>query len=117
LKRIPVCALSELPPGERTFVDYGRTHKIGVLNVNGEIVAILNFCPHHGAPICIGEVSGTFVDSDPQQLTYGREGTVLTCPWHHWQFDLKTGRGIADERQRLKKFNVTVEDDYVYIDA
>ena len=101
-------AVADIPPGSRVFVDH-KESRIAVFNVDGTLVAHRNHCPHHGAPVCTGVVSGTFEASDPQALAYGREGQILTCPWHHWQFDLATGACLTHDRSRLKTYPVTVE--------
>lgn len=113
-QRWPVARASELPPGEHVLVEVKR-HSIGLFNVNGSYVAALNMCPHELAPVCRGRVSGTTLPSAPGEYRWGREGEILTCPWHGWEFDLLNGRMLADNRVRLRLYPVTVEDDTVYI--
>ena len=81
----------------------------------GEIVAALNLCPHELAPVCKGKVRGTTLPSPPGEYRWGREGEILACPWHGWEFDLLTGRALADERVRLRRYPVTVEDDTIFV--
>lgn len=103
----PVAKVSEVAPGERKLVDV-QGKSIGVFNVNGSFVAVLNYCPHEGAPVCLGKVSGTTLPSPPGEYYWGREGEVLTCPWHGWEFDLLTGTCLTDKR-KLRKYPVSVE--------
>lgn len=110
----PVARASEIAPGERRLVDVKKL-SIGVFNVNGQFFAALNICPHELAPVCRGRVSGTTLPSPPGEYRWGREGEILACPWHGWEFDLLTGKALADERVRLRLYPVTVEDDTVYI--
>jgi len=108
-----VAQVSEIPPGARKIVDVdGRS--IGVFNVNGTLVAVLNVCPHELAPVCLGRVSGTTLPSSPGEFRWGREGEILTCPWHGWEFDLLTGAALADKR-RLRRYPVTVEEDTIFV--
>ncbi len=110
----PVARVSEIPPGERKIVEVdGRS--IGVFNVHGTFVAALNVCPHELAPVCLGAVRGTLVASMPGEYCWVREGEILACPWHGWEFDLLTGRALADKRKRLRLFPVTVREDTVYV--
>lgn len=110
----PVAQLSEIPVGARKIVEVnGRS--IGVFNVQGTFVAALNVCPHELAPVCLGQVRGTTLESMPGEYHWGREGEILACPWHGWEFDLLTGRALADKRRRLRLFPVTVREDTVYI--
>ncbi len=103
----PVCPISELEPGKRKLILIGRT-EIGVFNVGGEYHAYRNICPHAGAPVCVGKISGTTLPSPVYEYSYGREGCILRCPWHGWEFDLKTGVHLVDPDVRLKKFPVEV---------
>jgi len=41
--------------------------------------------------------------------------THIICPWHGWEFNLKTGRHPGNPHMRLRAFDVTVKDDEVYI--
>ena len=110
----PVAKVSEIPPGERKIVEIeGRS--IGLFNVHGTFVAVLNVCPHQQAPVCRGRLGGTTLPSPPGEFRWGRDGEILACPWHGWEFDLLTGRPLADRRRRLRLYPVTVEDDTVFI--
>jgi nitrite reductase/ring-hydroxylating ferredoxin subunit len=109
-----VARASEIGPGEVRLVEVKR-HSIGLFNVAGRFVAALNVCPHELAPVCRGRVGGTTLPSAAGEYRWGREGEILTCPWHGWEFDLLTGRALADPRIRLRLYPVTVEDDTVYV--
>ena len=105
-----VCPVSELPPGERRIVD-AEGRSIGVFNVGGAFFAIRNRCPHQGAPLCRGLVTGTMVPSAPGVFDWRRQGEIVRCPWHGWEFDITTGQSIFNpHRTRVKRYEVTVED-------
>ena len=53
--------------------------------------------------------------SEPGEYRWGREGEILACPWHGWEFDLLTGEALVDRRKRLRLYPVTVRDDTVYV--
>ncbi|MFN8660516.1 MAG: Rieske (2Fe-2S) protein [Thermomicrobiales bacterium] len=110
----PVARVDEIRPGECRLVEV-KQRSIGLFNINGTIVAVLNVCPHELAPVCRGRVGGTTLPSPPGEYRWGREGEILACPWHGWEFDLLTGRALADERVRLRLYPVSIEDDTVYI--
>jgi nitrite reductase/ring-hydroxylating ferredoxin subunit len=103
--------VSELPPGERTIVEVdGRS--IGVFNVHGQYYALRNRCPHQGAPLCLGAIKGMALPSKPGEYRWGREGEILRCPWHGWEFDITSGRSIFNpHRMRVRTYEVTVEPD------
>ena len=110
----PVARASEIAPGGRKLVEVdGRS--IGVFNVHGTFVAVLNVCPHELAPVCLGAVRGTTLASLPGEYCWGREGEILVCPWHGWEFELRTGEALADKRKRLRLYPVTVREDTVYV--
>lgn len=109
----PVAHTNELPPGERKIVDVdGKS--IGIFNVNGTYAAVLNLCPHEFAPVCLGRVSGTTLPSAPQEFRWGREGEIIACPWHGWEFELLTGKCLTDKK-RLATFPVVVENETIFI--
>ena len=104
-----VCRLAELPPGERRIVEVeGRS--IGVFNVHGRLYALRNACPHQGAPLCLGLVTGLMAPSRPGEFDWSREGEIVRCPWHGWEFDITTGRSVFNpHRTRVRRYDVTVE--------
>ena len=104
-----ICKSVDLPPGERKIVNVaGRS--IGIFNVEGTLHAIRNRCPHQGAELCRGTVSGTMLPAAPGEYEYGLEGRVLRCPWHFWEFDLTTGKMLfVPGKMRVKTYQVNVE--------
>ena len=118
MARVEVCPAEELPPGARRTVDVdGRS--IGVFNVDGTLYAIRNTCPHHGAELCLGQLTGTMLPAAPHEYRYGLEGRVLRCPWHGWEFDLATGEKVFDptSRARVKTYPASIEAGKVVIDT
>jgi nitrite reductase/ring-hydroxylating ferredoxin subunit len=102
-----VCALGELPPGATRIVQVaGR--EIGLFNVDGRVYAVRNSCPHRAAPLCLGRLSGTTLPSKPYEYVYGRQGLVLRCPWHGWEFDLETGAPLVDHGLRARTYPVEI---------
>ena len=112
-QRYPLAEVGELAPGDRKIAEVAGK-LIGLFNVHGQYVAILNVCPHELAPICQGRVTGTTLPSAPGDYLWGREGQILACPWHGWEFDLLTGSCLTDER-RLHLYEVSVEDGRIYV--
>lgn len=104
-----VARSDELPPGSRKIVEIdGRS--IGVFNVDGKYHALLNNCPHHGAPLCEGVVRGRMEPSAPHEYHYGSHNQFIACPWHGYEFRLDTGRPVVpNERGRVRVYPVAVE--------
>ncbi len=109
-----VATVAEIPSGARKIVEIDG-QSVGVFHVDDEYVAILNMCPHEFAPVCMGRVGGTALPSQPGEWNWGREGEILACPWHGWEFELKTGKALFANRPRLRLFPVMVEDDQIYV--
>jgi 3-phenylpropionate/trans-cinnamate dioxygenase ferredoxin subunit len=104
-----VASLDEVPPGSRKIVEVaGRS--IGVFNVGGELFALRNRCPPQGGPLCEGKQWGLRTARVPGEFEYGREGEIIGCGWHGWEFDIRTGQSWCEpERLRVRAYQVSVE--------
>ena len=113
-RRLRLCSTSELQPGDRIIRDVGGT-SIGAFNVGGRLYALHNRCPHRGGPLCLGTVTGTALPTDDYRYEYGREGEILRCAWHGWEFEIASGRSLVDPKIRARTYPVEVEDGDVYV--
>lgn len=95
--------------------------EVGVFRVDGEVHAYENRCAHQGGPVCRGDL----VPRERERLSSGGEslGVVadetewhVACPWHGWEYDLRTGEHIGDRRQRLRRVPARVQDSQVVLD-
>jgi 3-phenylpropionate/trans-cinnamate dioxygenase ferredoxin subunit len=109
MARYIVATVEEIPPGARKIVEVaGRS--IGVFNLEGEFFALRNRCPHQGGPLCDGALSGLIVASVPGEYHYSRAGEIVRCPWHGWEFDIRTGQSWCDPTQvRVRRYDVSIE--------
>lgn len=108
-RRITVCAQADLLIGQRKIVEDGSV-SIGVFNIAGKLYAVKNVCPHYGAPLCQGSVHGTHKPSDVHQYDPGYQGQILRCPWHGWEFDIVTGKGLYDRNSRVATYPVEIDE-------
>ena len=110
MTKYQVATTDEIPVGERKIVTVaGRS--IGVFNVAGTYFALRNTCPHQGGPLCDGPITGFLTARVPGEYSYTRRGEILKCPWHGWEFDIKTGQSWVDpEKTRVRTYPVTVEE-------
>jgi nitrite reductase/ring-hydroxylating ferredoxin subunit len=90
-----VATVSEIPPGQRKLVTV-RGRSIAVFNLDGEFYGLFNRCPHQGGPMCEGILTGLIQSSEPGRYDYSRPGEIIRCPWHGWEFDVKTGQSFCD---------------------
>ena len=108
MARFVVGNVSELPPSSRRIVSVnGR--EIGVFNVKGKYYALRNLCPHQSAPLCLGELTGLAVSDEPGEIEWTRDGEILRCPWHGWEFDILNGSTVFQSKARVKTYDVQVE--------
>ena len=108
-KKHIVARAADIPSGGRKLVDIeGRG--VVVFNLKGEFYALSNTCPHKGGNLAEGLLSGLVESSQPGEYRHTRAGEIVRCPWHQWEFDIRTGRSWCDPRRmRLMKYTVVVE--------
>ena len=104
-----VAAADEIPRGGRKIVTVGGL-SIGIFNVDGEYFALRNRCPHQGGALCEGTLWGVLKADVPGSFEYDASREILTCPWHGWEFSVRTGQSWCDPRRlRVRRYDVTVE--------
>lgn len=91
-------SLSAVESGEAILANVGGT-EVALFMCRGKVVATQGQCPHAEGPLHEGEV----------------EGTVLTCPWHGWTFDLETGLSLEDDSMTLIRYPVRIDGDDVLV--
>jgi nitrite reductase/ring-hydroxylating ferredoxin subunit len=94
--------------------------EIGVFRVDGQFYAYENRCPHVRGPVCQGRILSRVVevlndDKTSRGQKWSDTDVDIICPWHGWEFDLKTGRHAGNPNFRLKAFDVSVKDGEVYV--
>ena len=95
---IKVASVSDLKPGENKVVE-ANGEQVALFNVDGEFFAIGNTCLHRGGPLGEGYL----------------EGDVVTCPWHGWRFNVKTGANAMMPTAKVLTYKVKVEGNDVFI--
>lgn len=95
---VSVASVEDLPPGTARPVEVGE-RTVALVNVEGEIHACEGACPHLGGPLGDGVVNGS----------------VLSCPWHGWQFDVTTGLNEFDRAIAIERLEVRVEDGEIQV--
>jgi nitrite reductase/ring-hydroxylating ferredoxin subunit len=105
--------------GARRILSVGPL-QIGVLAHEGEYHAYENVCVHQGGPVCEGRIMGRVVDEydaegNHRGQRFDEERPHLVCPWHGFEYDLRTGEYVVDRTQRLRKFETVLDGDDVYV--
>ena len=103
-----VATVRDIPPGSRKRVMV-KGRAIVVFNLDGEYFGLLDRCPHQGGSLCEGRLIGLLEAHEPGDYSYTRRGEIVRCPWHGWEFDIRTGRSRVDpERTKARAFPVAV---------
>ena len=109
MSRHVVASVGEIAPGSSKLVTV-KGREIGVFNIKGEFFGLLNRCPHQGANLCEGPLIGLAQSRNPGEIEYTKLGEIIRCPWHGWEFDIRTGQSYCDPRRfRVKAYPVNVE--------
>lgn len=111
MERHLVASVDAIPDGGRMKVDIaGRS--IVIFNVEGHFYALADRCPHQGGPLSKGDQIGELKAEGAGRVNYCRRNMIIRCPWHHWAFDIETGRSQVDPaRLRVRAYETTVERD------
>jgi nitrite reductase/ring-hydroxylating ferredoxin subunit len=90
----------DVPPGTiREFQVEGKS--VALANVEGQFHAINNICIHRGGPLADGPL----------------EEAVVTCPWHGWQYDVRTGKVVQNPSAGADCYPVEVRGDEIFVDV
>ena len=115
--RVDVGAVDAFADGEAQRVEVeGRA--LVVVRRADDFFALRDICSHQGARLSDGRVTGTTLECAPgDEIAFGREGEVLVCPWHGWEYDLRTGCALFDpEKVRVRAYAVQIESGRVLIE-
>lgn len=113
---VRVCASDELAPGEMRPASWGRLSVVVIRLGDGSLHALVNRCLHHGAPLSAGRLGygsaggGGVGDYSPDESV-----SVLRCPWHGYEYDVRTGCTLFDPSRRLRTLTVTERDGSVLL--
>ena len=120
MAEILVAEASELKDRDRRIVKTQRG-EVGVFFKGGNYYAYANVCAHSGGPACEGMMMNQVVDIIAADKTYQgqtfSDEVHFVCPWHGWEYDLETGECIGDRSLKLKKYDVVVRGDSIYLIA
>jgi nitrite reductase/ring-hydroxylating ferredoxin subunit len=97
---VPVGRPDEFLEGAPTVVEAEGLRYV-VFNLGGSLYALRDQCPHQGAQLSCGVLTGAMMPNQPgDALTYDLEGEVISCPWHRWKFEIRTGRSLFSVDRR-----------------
>lgn len=118
MTRQHVCQLNQIAEGKLLSVETSRGKVLLTRLRSGAVKAVTSRCPHQGADLAYGCLTGLSQADQVNDLMSDRSGEILRCPWHGFEFDLISGTAVVDRgrpRLRLKQFSVEVEGEDVFV--
>ncbi len=111
-------ALGEFEDGAARRVEVGGRALV-VVRKGEEFFALRDICPHQGARLSDGRVGGKTLAAQPgDEIDYAQVGEILACPWHGWEFDVRTGCSLVDpQKKRVACYPVRVEGERVVVEV
>jgi nitrite reductase (NADH) small subunit len=88
---VKVASVSQVAPGSGIVASV-NDKEVALFNVDGTFYAIDNVCKHRGGPLGEGEL----------------DGDTVTCPWHAWQYNVKTGVCLTKDGITMDRYDVRV---------
>jgi nitrite reductase (NADH) small subunit len=91
---------------------------VGVYKLDDKYFAYENECPHEGGPVVEGELFRELIQRGGVEgnSLYGKEDrTLIICPWHGVQYDIRTGSCRVDGSLKLKHVDLIIEDENIVL--
>jgi NAD(P)H-dependent nitrite reductase small subunit len=95
-----VAEVGAIPSGQGIIVEV-EGKQVAVFNCDGQYYATQNNCIHRGGPLAEGLL----------------EGSIVTCPWHGWEYDISTGDCLTNPKAKIKSYPLKVEGNDILVDA
>ena len=111
--------IAEFKDGDRRII-FAGDNEIGIFRHEGQFYAYSNFCLHQGGPACegltIAKVEERLMpDKTSRGLYFSETETHFVCPWHGYEYDLRTGEFVGDRKQKLRRYEIVQKGDEVYV--
>jgi nitrite reductase/ring-hydroxylating ferredoxin subunit len=121
MRELFVAKTAEFKSGDRRIVVNDHGKEVGVFSQDGAYYAYTNYCLHSGGPACEGLMINRVVEVLAADKTFVGEifgdEVHFVCPWHGFEYDLKTGENVANRTLKLRKYDVIERDGDVYVVA
>ncbi|HLC86204.1 MAG TPA: nitrite reductase small subunit NirD [Candidatus Nanoarchaeia archaeon] len=97
---VHVSNVNEIPKNSSKIVNVNNK-SLALFNIEGNFYVIENECRHRGGPLGEGEI----------------HEEEVTCPWHGWVYNLKTGNCLNNPGIKVQTYKVRVEGEKILIEA
>lgn len=91
--------IKDISEGKSLIVKDSEGREIALFNLEGEIFALENVCPHMGGPLGEGEI----------------EEDCVTCPWHGWEFNIRSGACNNMPGEQANAIPILIKDGSIYL--
>ena len=113
--------LAEFKDGDRRII-FAGDNEIGVFRHEGAVLRLQQFLPAPGRPrlrrLTIAKVEERLLpDKTSQGLYFSDTEMHFVCPWHGYEYDMKTGECVSDRKLKLRKYKMVEKGDEVYVVA
>ena len=118
MEEIAVGKLNDIADGDYKIFAVEEL-EVGIFRTGSKVLAYENVCPHAGGPVCQGKIFHQVEeiitpDNKTAGLRFGKQRHIV-CPWHGYEFDLKTGINQGWDKLRLRKANLEEKDGNIYV--
>jgi nitrite reductase (NADH) small subunit len=115
MRQVHIGSVSEFADPGRRVIAFDR-FEVAVFKLDGDFFAYLNQCPHMGGPVCQGKMIAKVEeivaqDRTSQGMIFSKTKMHVVCPWHAYEFDIRTGLHPGNPRAQLRKIPITVSGD------
>ena len=121
MRQVKVGSTSEFADPGRKIIAFERI-EVGVFKLDSEFFAYLNQCPHAGGPACQGKMIAKVEeiiadDRTSKGMMFSKTKMHVVCPWHGFEFDVRTGAHPGNPRAKLRRIKVAVSGGDVIVTA
>lgn len=119
MRTVRVGRVEEFEDRGRKVISVDDT-EVGVFRLGDEFFAWENVCAHQGGPVCQGRVINLVIepvadDNTVHGRAYDDERVNIVCPWHGYEYDIRTGRHPGNPDIALTPVEVQVQNDEVFL--
>lgn len=105
--------------GDRKVIVCGDK-EVGVFKLGEQFYAWHNRCAHRAGPVCQGRIMKRVLepaaeDRSVRSMEYDETETNIVCPWHGYEYSIKTGEHQGNSKIRLRKADLVIRDGEIYV--
>lgn len=116
---VEVGTVADFVDGSRAIVRVGD-REVFVVRSGDDFYAYENRCLHQGGPVGEGMMIGKVeaeLGSNGELIgeRFSEDEIHIVCPWHGWEYDIRSGRCAADRSMGLRQHEVEIRGVHVYV--